>query len=92
MKKSYSTLHLSNNLKKLIELKSIKDGKKFTASQLASKLGMQRSQIARLLTENATLKVENPKLNTLFEIITFFEESGLNVSLDNLFESEPDFT
>lgn len=92
MNKIYDTAHLSANLKKLIELKSNKDNKKFTASQLAAILNVQRSQIARLTTQNEDIKVENPKLSTLFDIVTFFCNEGINLSLDDLFIKNPNFS
>ena len=61
-------------LKKLIELKSIRDNVTFTASKLAKAIDVDRSLIQRILKG----KVQNPRIDTLIKI-TISEDFSLTV-------------
>ncbi len=67
-------------LKKLIELKSIRDNVKFTASQLAKAIDVDRSLIQRILKG----KVQNPRIDTLIRITQYFIDEGFSLTVDDL--------
>ena len=71
---------LADALNELITAKQLKDNKKFTASQLAKAIAVDRSLIQRILTG----EVNNPTVNTLIKIVNFFVEDGFNLRLDDL--------
>jgi transcriptional regulator with XRE-family HTH domain len=71
---------VANMLTHLIEAKTIRDNKRFTASQLAKAINVDRSLIQRLLTG----EVENPRIDTLVKIVNFFTEEGFNLRVDDL--------
>lgn len=79
-----TTLIYSSNvaaaLKKLIELKSIRDNVPFTASKLAKELKVDRSLIGRILKGG----IQNPRIDTLLKITQYFINEDFNLTVDHL--------
>ncbi len=71
---------LSVSLRNLIERKSKRDNRTFTAYQLAKCLAVDRSLILRILSG----EVPHPRIDTILKILDFFVQDGFKLSLDEL--------
>jgi hypothetical protein len=70
-------------LRELLDLKSRRDGKIFTPSQLAKSIAMPHSVIIKLLHPDPTKRVNNPRIDTLIKIIEYFKAEGIMVKNDD---------
>lgn len=75
-------LHLT--LRELIDRKSKRDGVTFTIYQLAKAIDMPHSILIKLLHQDPTKRVNNPRIDTLTKIIEFFRLDGFSVTIDDL--------
>ena len=75
---------IRDSLLELLELKSLKDGKKFTPSRLAASINIQHSMIVKLLHIDPEKRVFNPRIETLEKITSFFQSEGFLISIDDL--------
>jgi len=70
----------TNVLNQLIEAKSLRDGKIFTASRLAKAIKVNRSIVHRILSG----EVENPKFETVAKIVKFFVNDGFYLQIEDM--------
>jgi hypothetical protein len=77
-----NNIHFS--LRTLIDLKSQKDNSEFTIYKLAKQLSMPHSVLTKLMHEQPDKRVNNPRIDTLDKIVTFFREDGFNITIDDL--------
>ncbi|MCZ6914679.1 MAG: hypothetical protein O7C59_09610 [Rickettsia endosymbiont of Ixodes persulcatus] len=71
-------------LKKLMQLKSERDGMTFTLYQLAKAVNMNHSVLVRLLHHRPNKRINNPRIDTLAKIVAFFKTDGFNVTVNDL--------
>ncbi len=81
----YSSENIHTALKYLVDLKTERDGKKFSFYQLAKAIDMPHSMIVKLAHADEAKRITNPKIETLTRIIEFFKNEGFDVSIDTLF-------
>ena len=86
MEYTYKATYLSNNLKLLIKTKSARDGRRFSAGQLAEAIGAPRSLISRLISDSAKNTVKNPRIETLYKIARYFYEDGFSIDVNDLLD------
>jgi transcriptional regulator with XRE-family HTH domain len=86
MEYTYKATYLSNNLKLLIQTKSQRDGRRFSAGQLAEAIGAPRSLISRLISDSAKNTVKNPRIETLYKVARFFYEDGFAIDVNDLLD------
>jgi hypothetical protein len=77
-----NNIHFS--LRRLIELKCQKDNSDFTIYKLAQNLSMPHSVLIKLMHEHPEKRVNNPRIETLDKIVTFFRKDGFNITIDDL--------
>jgi transcriptional regulator with XRE-family HTH domain len=83
---------ISNNndihlvLKELIDRKSERDNLNFTVCQLAKIIGMPHSILVKLMHEDPSKRVNNPRIDTLTKIVDFFRNDGFNVTVNDLLQ------
>ncbi|MFI4956543.1 MAG: S24 family peptidase [Gammaproteobacteria bacterium] len=70
-------------LKELIDRKSERDNLNFTVYQLAKLIGMPHSILIKLMHEDPSKRVNNPRIDTLTRIVDFFRRDGFNVTLND---------
>ena len=75
---------LHSTLRGLIDLKSQRDGVKFTVYQLAKAINMPHSILIKLIHQDPTKRVNNPRVDTLAKIVEFFKLDGFSITLDDL--------
>jgi Peptidase S24-like len=75
-------IHLS--LRTLMQMKSTRDGAKFTLYRLAKTLNMPHSVLLRLIHLEPTKRVNNPRIDTLNKIVEFFKLDGFNITINDL--------
>jgi hypothetical protein len=75
-------IHLT--LKKLMALKSEKDGVQFSIYQLAKQLDMPHSMLVKLMHQEPIKRVSNPRVETLAKIVAFFKAEGFDITIDDL--------
>ncbi len=80
--KSFNEIHIG--LKKLLEQKSERDCASFTMYQLAKAINMPYSIISKLINPNPSKRVNNPRIDTLHRIVSFFQNDGFDVTIDDL--------
>lgn len=73
-------------LKDLIDRKSKRDHSTFSLSALAKAINMPHSILSKLMHEDPSRRVSNPRLDTLCKIVHFFKKDGFNITLDELLE------
>lgn len=83
MKNYISVERIHSVLIELINQKTQKDGKTFNGAKLAASLNLPRSSISRLIHPDANKRLTNPTLNTLIKIIDFFNNEGINITLND---------
>lgn len=79
-----NNLGIHYSLRKLIELKSLRDGCDFTAYKLAQETNIPHSILTKLIHLDESKRVINPRVDTLRKIIRFFQNDGFNVTIDSL--------
>lgn len=75
-------IHLT--LRTLMQMKSNRDGTKFTLYRLAKTLNMPHSVLLRLIHLEPTKRVNNPRIDTLNKIVEFFKLDGFNITVNDL--------
>ncbi|KAF5271611.1 hypothetical protein FQR65_LT05232 [Abscondita terminalis] len=70
--------------KTLMQIKSTRDGAKFTLYRLAKTLNMPHSVLLRLIHLEPTKRVNNPRIDTLNKIVEFFKLDGFNITVNDL--------
>lgn len=78
------TISIHTVLRNLIEEKSKRDNKEFTAYQLARALDMPRSLITSLTHSDESKRVVNPRISTLLKIVDFFRADGFDIKIEDL--------
>jgi transcriptional regulator with XRE-family HTH domain len=71
-------------IKKLMQLKTKRDGINFTLYQLAKALDMPHSILLRLVHSQPNKRVNNPRIDTLSKIVEFFKTDGFNITINDL--------
>ncbi len=82
-------------LRTLMQMKSTRDGVKFTLYRLAKNLNMPHSVLLRLIHLEPTKRVNNPRIDTLNKIVEFFKLDGFNITVNDLlmgFNDESELT
>lgn len=81
---AHYNFEIHDNIREFINLKSLRDNKKFTASQLADAIGVPHSVLVKLLHKDPEKRVKNPRIDTLVKIVAFFQKDGFDISIDSL--------
>lgn len=76
--------NIHTSLKTLLELKSVRDKSEFTIYKLAKALSMRHSVLVKLMHEDPSKRVANPRIDTLEKIVKYFREDGFNITLDDI--------
>ena len=78
----------ANNLFEMLHLlfdaKSTRDNDKFTIYKLAKALNMPHSMLVKLMHQDINKRVLNPRIETLNKIVTFFNQDGFDIKIDDL--------
>lgn len=82
---------IHNQLKALMQMKSIRDGKEFSIYQLAKAINMPHSIIVKLLHSDPNKRVVNPRIDTLTKIVDFFKSDGFPITIDGLILGKGEF-
>lgn len=80
-----TTNHIHSVLKYYLEQKSQRDQCAFTVFQLAKAMDMPHSILVKLMHEDPTKRVQNPRIDTLVKIVEFFRAEGFFITLDDFF-------
>ncbi len=86
-------IHLT--VRTLMEKKSARDGVNFTLYRLAKSLKMPHSVLLRLIHLEPSKRVNNPRVDTLYKIVEFFNLDGFNITVNDLlmgFNDESEIT
>lgn len=76
--------NIHTSLKTLLELKSARDKSEFTIYKLAKALSMRHSVLVKLMHEDPSKRVANPRIDTLEKIVKYFREDGFDITLDDI--------
>lgn len=76
--------NIHTSLKTLLELKSARDKSEFTIYKLAKALSMRHSILVKLMHEDPSKRVANPRIDTLEKIVKYFREDGFDITLDDI--------
>lgn len=74
---------IHHKLKELIDLKSRRDGKEFTITQLAKAIEMPHSMLVKLVHADPNKRVVNPRIDTIKKIVEFFKSDGFSITIDD---------
>ena len=77
-------LNLNRALRALLDAKTQRDQTPFTVYQLAKAIEMPHSILVKLMHEDPSKRVYNPRIETLMRIVSFFQQDGFAVTLDSL--------